>query len=790
MIKKLHAPIYKLLLFISHFSNGILCRDLSDASKSLKMFDEQDWFACVMFVLLTNLSKEGDKIEGVESFEQLKNSLESLFNEGKTQAEILVLYKKSESGNNNNEIINITDMKLDQTIEFCFVIDPSIRTLLGSMEEEFNDDGFWLQKTNVLKYYFFLFNSIISRNSETEFYLESQVEATILNSNKQTWKLREEIVVYRSYVTNPDMKPMELQDIIKCHDTNIRVLMNESLEISFKDGLVKSLRDLSKPLSKIYLMELQDFMESLYAISKIYEYYEEGQEFVSLFRQLNSTEESQAQLKECEIKGELFSCDLIYRKLKKSRDYCTLEDIKQIDVQFKTFEYTLQKYQGDHYFSYNAEFLIAKYYILALDKVKWPNKDAELIGIISDLKKMRQVESLPEFLIAKIDYVVFDHLLVQNKYSQEDILLLKNAVGIFTKYNSNKLLAKSLVSLAKVYSKNYKESFDYAKQAQKIATAHKIQELSKGIKDLIAEAHNQIRRQFQNKLYFLNSYPLRDQPDPLKFGGMNIFKYLLEEMKNELKDLQKDILVHYDTFRQSILQELFEESKGCKLLAIDFLYLDPNALILEAPNFRQERVTIDSLKSLFGNAREGGINVDILLVVSDQYQPIIKEFADYCKIPVTVYFDFKKQASNRFDLLHPFLTREYMYAFTKKFAINLCSRQEIRNAIDNAHKDAFEQVLHEIKKRYDIYIIKSKKPDGTYSSTKEESWTARDLENILSRDSVKVHSPNSGLTNVLELSKGGVVDTSTFNYKDIYPSIKCYLRRDLQVVSLYDKLKR
>lgn len=745
---------YQVYLFIAHFNNGIMLRDLKDAAVVLPL--PEDWLATVIYI---SLHFDDEFIESQTSFVDLKQRLFEMLKADKTEFDILKELKKTETS--SNSAIKINDMKLSGSHEICLSVDIPMRQIINTVDED--GSALFQQKINVLRYYQFLFQSIIIQNTKKNYYLENILECSLVNSNKAVWEVDLHPQQIDSYVVGEDMSISELQDIIKIHETTIRVLLSDSSEMSLCKTLHPALES-SDPLAKSFLNLLQGFLLMLWTICKIHEYYEIGLDYVQLFRQMNSTEESQKVFRACEIKAELFACDVLYRKLKKSRDLCSNEDAEQISIQFNIAERVLQSCEAEDWINYYSEFYIAKILTLKLDKIKLKNRDQEIETCYACLKNLADKIPLSEkfhFLKAKINFFIFENHFEKKIVMEKDIARLKEAVNIFQQAKSHKLECHAFMMLATLYSNKHHQSLNYAKEALKLSRRSGIKEFEKQLKALVNTANTQIRKQFQNKLYFLKSFPLKDQPEP-PCGGINFSKNLRYELNAELAELHKHILVHFDTFKLSVLKELFEERQGCKLLALDFLYLKDDALVLEGSQMNEEVVDLPTLKELIGSS-DKKISADILMVLSDYPYKIITEFADICKIPVTIYFDFKQKEQttfrkNCYDIKTHFLKREFMYVFLKTFVKELCSGKQVKFCLDNALGETFEKINHSLKHSYELLIVKQQAEglDLGFTTTRG-MWSISDLEEIF-KDSVKVHfnpkSSGPGLNMVCELSKG------------------------------------
>lgn len=406
---------------------------------------------------------------------------------------------------------------------------------------------------------------------------------------------------------------------------------------------------------------------------------------------------------------------------------------------------------------FQSEYNIIKFYTLKLEKVKRLRKDAEMKAIISELIETHakiNPHKMPNsrFLHAKLSFVIMEYQCEQKSFTETDIKNLKGAYKVFKEFKSHKLECKTLIKLARLYENSPPESLSFAKTALSVAKTHSIKELDKQIKQLVVNANTAIRHQFQNKFYFLSCYPLRDQPEPT-CGGVNFAKNLREEIMPHLKNLDHSILVHFDVFSTHMLQELLKENVGCKLLVIDFLYLPEEGIVLETPGMGEECLDFQTIKSILNMNHEKKIHVDILLVLSNERREIIKQFADACDIPLTIYFDFKKKPASNYDMMVQYLQREYMYLFLKDFTTGLITGKKAFHAIENARNDAIEQIHFAVKRNQTslYHVVPTDKKIGF--ETYKENWSMDMIEAVL-KDSVKVHERHNGLSITCELNKG------------------------------------
>ena len=328
-----------MLLFCSHFANGILSRDLKDACIMLGFPDH--WLVSLTYIIL---SSKPNYIDSPDAFDTFKKDLFKLMADGMSELEVLTTCRKAEQVS-TNEIISMSDTKIGDRKEVLLVVDQNIRGIMDNIDE--SGSSLYEQKINVLRYYSFLFESVLKKNQQHHYYWESLVECTMLNSNSGAWRCKDpEPATLDSYVFADDVSTSELQDIIRNHDTNIRVLMSDCSVLSLKEGfnyLMRMEGEKRERETDRFFTAFQRFLMPLWTICKIHEYYEIALDYIDLYRQLNSTEYSQNALLINSIKTELFACDVLYKKLKKSREYCSTEDINQIEVQFGIVKKYLQK---------------------------------------------------------------------------------------------------------------------------------------------------------------------------------------------------------------------------------------------------------------------------------------------------------------------------------------------------------------------------------------------------------------------------------------------------------------
>lgn len=331
-----------MLVFCGHFSHGILSRDLKDACALLNF--PENWLVSVAYI---SLSSKPNFVDSSDALDTLKSEIDLLREEGKSDLDILKECRRTETMT-TIEIFKMTDLKIGDRRDVLFEVDQKITGLFYTLYN--SKTILFEQKINILRYYRYLFESVLKFNREKPFYWESVVECTLLNSNHEAWDCEPTDIPegIKSYVFDEDLSSTTLQDLIRNHDANIRVLMNSTCLLSLNECFTYIMENDSSHADvrndgKRFIQTFERFVLSLWTMLKIHEYFEVALEYVVLYRQLNSTEYSQSMLLICSIKTELFACDVLYRKLKKSRDYCSLEDINAIEVQFKIVESLLQK---------------------------------------------------------------------------------------------------------------------------------------------------------------------------------------------------------------------------------------------------------------------------------------------------------------------------------------------------------------------------------------------------------------------------------------------------------------
>lgn len=346
-LKAKYHDLFQLLVFCAHFSNGILSRDLKDACRIINF--PEDWLAAVTYI---SLSSKPNFVDSENVLDEFKTNIKLLKEQGNSDFDILAQCRKSESIT-SNEILKMNDIKVGEKKEILFTVDPEIRNILEGID--LSGTVQFDQKVNILKYYSFLFESVMKLNKKKPYYWESVVECTLLNSNTEAWKCRNiGVMDSNSFLLNDDISVLEIQDIIRNHDINIRVLLNFNSTLSLNDGITYALKSKAIDSQGISVQEkffqvFESFILYLCAICKIYEYYEIALEYVALFRQLNRTEASQERLFLCTIKLELFCCDIMYQRMKKSRDYCSTEEFTNLEVNFKVVENELKTCKGEEW---------------------------------------------------------------------------------------------------------------------------------------------------------------------------------------------------------------------------------------------------------------------------------------------------------------------------------------------------------------------------------------------------------------------------------------------------------
>lgn len=423
--------------------------------------------------------------------------------------------------------------------------------------------------------------------------------------------------------------------------------------------------------------------------------------------------------------------------------------------------------------------------------MKRHRKQEEIESIITELQtivqKLNPSGPHHSFLRAKIFFVILEYNHERKRISESDVSKLKEAYKTFQDAKSYKLECKALIKLAQIYENQPQESLGYARQALSICKSQSIKELDKEIKSLVTSANTLIRQQYQNKFYFLSCYPLRDQPPPV-CGGVNFTKNLREEITARLNELEKSILVHFDTFSSSMLQELIIKNIGCKLLVLDFLYLEENNLVLEGPELRAELIEVEKIRKLVSLNHEDKVRIDILLVLSNESSSVITKFADACEIPITIYFDFRKKPTNVYDIMVQYIRREYMYSFLKFFTSKLVNGKKVSYCIDGAKEDAIEHIHFTAKNNYNLFHVMASKSTDLAFETIKGLWTVEVIEDIV-KDCVKVHKRSESLSMTCDLGRGKMKDTSPVAIKDSLYSIEgLYLRRDDLVSELFDTL--
>lgn len=630
-----------------------------------------------------------------------------------------------------NSVFDISDYKINDNMHYLVRVESSAKIALQRMDSGLAD--IIQQQVNVLKYYYFLFRSAIKINESARTYMEHPVECTVLNSNKDLWAFKIQHPEDECYLTSKEIKFAEVREIIKCHDANIKLLMTESSEFSFKQGLAWALQEPTSQEKEDYILLFVEFVIGLFAICKIFEYYVEGVDYVELLRKLNISQSNTPILNKLELKAELFGCDMNYWKLRKSRDHCTPQEMNVIEIQFKTVEKLLEKLPGEEeWLHYSPEFQIAKIYTLKHEKVFRNSKSKELESEIqTSLISLRKVydmikeKSTPSwrFLAKKILLVMLDVNMEKKEYNDSELKALDAGAKVFKEHKSFRLECKAYQCLAEAYKLVPEKCITFVKKALQVT--HEIsglKGLERPLRELEAAANKKIKEKYHNKFYFLNSYPLKDQPSPMRFGGLNFEKSLKKDLMEHLVLKNKEIIVNFDVFKESVLAELLRESAGCKLLAIDFLYLAPDALILEDPPFQAKALILEEMQQKFGVTESSKVNIDILLVVSDYPQPIIEQFAELCKIPLTIYFDFKTGPVMNFNFYKEYLMRHFMYKFSLNFTNRICLGHKFELAIKNATDESIDSLINILtsNKELSVMTLKGEEMTGYFSGAKKK----------------------------------------------------------------------
>lgn len=728
---------FRILVFISEFPYRILSEDLKDAAKVFNF--AADWLATVIYLTFLNENK---------SFEAVSEEVEAGRLRGKNEVEIYLEHKHPEL-NKNTEILTVNEMLVGNTKQISFALDEDLRRSLAM-----NDQDFLIifeATIQMLEYYCYLFGSIIKHSKLVNFYHENIVECCANNSTV-LWSLQYGLPSNQnlSYIVRTSTS--DRQEIIKMHDSNIRILMNEASQSSISNGLQRALRENDENRER-YISVINEFFARLWSICKIHEQFDEALEYLELFRQLNSTEATQNFFRETSIKSELFGCDIYYKKLKKGRDGSFIQDIiTQLTITEKTLGITTD----EEFNFFQTEYQITRYYIFSEEKMKWPEKEHEVKDSIENLITYKLKienegnEEVHQFLVAKIVYVVFEYYYEKSACCPFDFSELKTARLVFGSKESHKLECKTLILLASLYSNKFQESLNFAKEALEISEKFNIKELERQIKILIDTANNQIREQFQNKFYYLKSDPMRGVPK--RFGGLNFSKFLRHRIQDELVGLKKNILIHFDRFNTEVFKELFVENKGCKLLAVDFLYSIPEALALEESDFSPLFYDVEILRTKLGLLKGQGINVEILVCLSDNPDEIFEKFAIMYNIPVLIYFDTKMKPRNNFDIATQFLNREYMYNFLIYFTKEICKGTKVQIAIDNANKDCLEYLNFVFTQKQDpeIHTITGSEPRF---KTKRLNLNFNLLESMY-KDTIKVVYRRDGENLICNLVEG------------------------------------
>ena len=665
-------------------------------------------------------------------------------------------------------VLKGADIKINDHLHYLVSVEDDVKDILLKQDVRLAD--ILEQQLNVLKYYYFLFRSAIRVNSVANTYLENTVECTVLNSNKRLWGMKMEHPDDICYITSGKLSNSEVREIMKHHQNNIGVLLSEEFEFSFKKGLTWATTDTLTPEKDYFIKMFVEFMLGLFTICKMFDYYAFAKDFVDTLRKLDVANLGHERLLELELKAELFACDINYRQLFKSRDPCTNQAIEIINVQFKTVEKLLEKLlsKEDEWFEYAAEFYIVKIYTLRHDKMSRSSKskdpkEVEIQASVSQLKKIYdRIKDKPEleFLANKVLFVTLDVNIEKNNYNEADIKNLNKGAEVFGNHGAYKLQCKAYQCLADAYKQNAEKSIGFAEEALKLVSKYSgLKEMEKPLRELEAQAKKKIKEKYHNKFYFLNSYPLKDQPNAMSFGGLNFEKSMKTELLDTLGDLKKEIVLNFDVFKEPVLDELLGENSGCKLLAIDFLYLLPDALVLEDPYFQAKTLTIDQIRSKLGMKTSSKANIDILMVVSDRAQPIIEKFAEVCQIPLTIYFDFGSAELMSFNFYKEFLMRSFMYRFSLNFTNFICqdSKQTYGQAIDNAIDQSIDSLTNDLTRDYTVRTLKGTLAEGFYSGMKKKI-RSDEIFNFC-KNSVRTKCIGKSKESKLDLKTGSVIFT-------------------------------
>jgi hypothetical protein len=781
---------------VYHFSQGILLKDLEDSVHIVNI--SGDWLAQILYICVNaqcgKTDGEGSKFYSIE---KIKTELQEQKDEGKTNIEIVLGFMKNEQFI-TNDLLQFTDLKTLIKNEVSIKVSDPVEKLICQIEET-TAENIVQEKMRALEYFKFLYWSVMEKNREKNYYIENLMENTLLNSNQNAWHLKEKMnYSYESYILKIQTHS-DLNEIIKFHEFNVRFLLSGTETKSISYALSKL--ELNSHAEHLFLDLLQDFCMLLMTVCMINEAHEEALEFTSLIRQINCTEHLQNKLKEFELKYELYTASTIFLKLSKNR-YTKPELINQLEVQCKVIEGLLHQSQSYEWINLASEFHITKYLILNSDKIRYKNKDSESLKTAEMNKIMHELTSIystiedtrleSSFIKAKVFYVLFEHKFEKKTFTENEIVPLKSAARKFSEHHSPRLECKALMLLAQVYANNYQESLELSKNALKIAKKHEFKELEKDLKVLITNSNSQIRYSFQNKFYFLTSSPLRDQPSP-KFGGLD-FSINMRDLLAIMKGLEKHILVHFDVLKPVILKELFTKNQGCKLLVIDFLFLEDNCIIIEETGFQARRMTLEEVEGYLDQGNnERKINIDIMILLHDigqnkNKQLLIEGFSKLTQIPVTIYFDFQKPELEKYDILSKTLKFEYTKLFLKNFIVELSKGHKINDCIENARIETYESIHHNLNKENELIEVTTE--DGELKGFKVEknvAWTTSFLDEFF-KDAVKVFNPTKNTSIVANLSKGSLEETSPFSLREMLGSSARFVRRDNLIVDLFDRI--
>jgi hypothetical protein len=792
-LKKESRNVYQLFLYVYHFSQGILLKDLEDSVHTVGI--SEDWLAQIMYICVNaQCGKTDGEISKFYSIENIKMEVLEEKKEGKTDIEIVLGFMKNEQFI-TNDLLQFTDLKASIKNEVSIRVSDPVEKLICQIEEN-SPENILEEKVRTLEYFKFLYWSLMEKNREKNYYMENLMENTLLNSNQNTWNLKDKRTYNQDSYILRIQTHADLNEIIKFHEVNVRFLLSgcETKSISYAISKLKA----NSHEEQTFLNLMQDFSMLLMTICMINEAHEEALEFTSLIRQINCTEHLQTKLKEFELKYELYTASTLFLKLSKNR-YTKPELINQLEVQCKVIEGLLHQSQSYEWVNLASEFHITKYLILNSDKIRYKNKDSESLKTAEINKIMHELASIyssiedtkveSSFIKAKVFYVLFEHKFEKKTFAESDIVPLKNASRKFAEFHSPRLECKALMLLAQVYANHYQESLELSKNALKIAKKHEFKELEKDLKALITNSNSQIRYSFQNKFYFLTSSPLRDQPKP-RFGGLD-FSINMRDLLVMMKGLEKHILVHFDVLKPVILKELFTKNQGCKLLVIDFLFLQDDCIIIEEDGFRSRTMTLQEVESYLDHDRK--INIDIMVLLHDigqnkNKQLLIEGFSKLTQIPVTIYFDFHKPEMDKYDILSKTLKFDYTKNFLRNFIVELSKGHKVNDCIENARIETYESIYHNLNKENELIEVTT--DFGELKASKIEknvAWTTSILDEFF-KDAVKVFNPTENTSIVANLSKGSLEETSPFGLREMLGSSLRFVRRDDLIVNLFDSI--